>query len=83
MIPKADGDSTPLGQRTLSVPPVVYRIWASLRLGIFGSGFWGGCLVQYLVLVTGFLRLKPGFLLHWILRRFCLGLEEEGREGEC
>ena len=33
MIPKADGDSTRLGQRPLSVLPVVYRLWASLRLG--------------------------------------------------
>ena len=33
MIPKADGDSTPLDQRPLSVLPVVYRLWASLRLG--------------------------------------------------
>ena len=33
MIPKADGDSTLLGQRPLSVLPVVYRLWASLRLG--------------------------------------------------
>ena len=33
MIPKAYGDSTPLGQRPLSVLPVVYRLWASLRLG--------------------------------------------------
>ena len=33
MIPNADGDSTPLGQRPLSVLPVVYRLWASLRLG--------------------------------------------------
>ena len=33
MIPKADGDSTPLGQRPLGVLPVVYRLWASLRLG--------------------------------------------------
>ena len=33
MTPKADGDSTPLGQRPLSVLPVVYRLWASLRLG--------------------------------------------------
>ena len=33
MIPKADGDSTPLGQRPLSVLPVVYKLWASLRLG--------------------------------------------------
>ena len=28
MIPKTDGDATPLGQRPLSVLPVVYRIWA-------------------------------------------------------
>ena len=27
MIPKADGDATPLGQRPLSVFPVVYRVW--------------------------------------------------------
>ena len=33
MIPKADGDSTPSGQRPLSVLPVVCRLWASLRLG--------------------------------------------------
>ena len=33
MIPKADGDSTPLGQQLPSVLPVVYRLWASLRLG--------------------------------------------------
>ena len=33
MIPKADGDSTPLRERTLSVLPVVYGLWASLRLG--------------------------------------------------
>ena len=35
MIPKADGDSTPLGQRPLCVLTVVYRLWASLRLGHF------------------------------------------------
>ena len=33
LIPEADGDSTPLDQRPLSVPFVVYRLWASLRLG--------------------------------------------------
>ena len=32
MIPKTDGDSTPLGQRPLSVLPIVYRIWASGRI---------------------------------------------------
>ena len=30
-IPKAGGDATPLGQRPLSVLPVVYRLWASTR----------------------------------------------------
>ena len=33
MIPQTDGDSTPLGQRPLSVLPAVFRLWASLRLG--------------------------------------------------
>ena len=33
MIPKTDGDATPLGQRPLSVLPVVYRVWASARTG--------------------------------------------------
>ena len=33
LIPKADGDSTLLGQRPLSVLSVVYRLWASRRLG--------------------------------------------------
>ena len=32
-IPKAHGDCPPLGQRPLSVLPVDYRLWASLRLG--------------------------------------------------
>ena len=33
MIPKTDGDSTPLGQRPLCVLPIVYRVWASARMG--------------------------------------------------
>ena len=32
MIPKTDGDATPLGQRPLSVLPIVYRFWASARM---------------------------------------------------
>ena len=32
MIPKTDGDATPLGQRPLSVLPTAYRIWASGRM---------------------------------------------------
>ena len=41
IIPKADGDSTPLGQRHLSVLLVVYRLWASLRLGHLREWFEG------------------------------------------
>ena len=33
MILKADGDFSPLGQRSLGVLPLVCRLWASLRLG--------------------------------------------------
>ena len=32
MIPRTDGDATPLGQRPLSVLPIAYRIWASARM---------------------------------------------------
>ena len=33
MIPETDGDAAPLGQRPLSVLPIVYRVWASSRMG--------------------------------------------------
>ena len=36
MIPKAEGDSTPLGQRPLCVLPVVHGLWASVRLAHSG-----------------------------------------------
>ena len=39
MIPKTDGDATPLGQRPLIVLPIVYRIWASARVGQLGCWF--------------------------------------------
>ena len=39
MIPKTDGDATPLGQRPLSVLPIVYRIWASARMGQLDDWF--------------------------------------------
>ena len=38
-IPKTDGDATPLGQRPLSVLPVVYRIWASARMSQLDGWF--------------------------------------------
>ena len=52
MIPKADGDSTPLGQRPLCVLPVVYRLWA-FGLVIFGSRSKGGCLSRFFSLGNG------------------------------
>ena len=39
MIPKTDGDATPLSQRPLSVLPVVYRIWASARMSQLDGWF--------------------------------------------
>ena len=55
MIPKADGDSAPLGQRPLSVLPVVYRLWSGLR---------GGCLDRCLVLVMVYIG--GGLVLHCV-----------------
>ena len=56
MIPKADGDSAPLGQRPLSVLPVVYRLWASLRLGHLREWVEGGCLNRCIAQVMVYLR---------------------------
>ena len=39
MILKTDGDATPLGQRPLGVLPIVYRIWASARMGQLDGWF--------------------------------------------
>ena len=64
MVPKTDGDSTPLGQRPLSVLPVVYRVWASAKMSQLG----------YLTLssVPGVVvgRWKHGILLLLTLRKF-------------
>ena len=71
MIPKADGDATPLSQRPLSVLPIVYRVWASARMGqLDGSGLGYLILSSVLGLVVG--RWKLGFLLLLILRKFLL-----------
>ena len=40
MIPKAQVDSTSLGQRPLCVLPVVYRLWASVRLAHLKDWFY-------------------------------------------
>ena len=39
MIPKTHADATPFGHRPLSVLPVVYRIWASARMGQLDGWF--------------------------------------------
>ena len=40
MIPKTDGDATPLGHRPFSVLRVVYRIWAFAHMGQLENWFW-------------------------------------------
>ena len=60
MIPKVDGDATPLGQRPLCVLPVVYRVWASARMMQLEPWF--------LVLVKVEVLWKLGSLLRWILK---------------
>ena len=39
VIPKVDGDATPLAQRCLGVLPIVCRIWASARMGQLDDWF--------------------------------------------
>ena len=74
MIPKTDGD-TPLGQRLLSVLPVVHRIWASARMCQLEDWFLSlGCLNLSSVLEVVVGRWKLGFLLLLILRKFLLVL---------
>ena len=63
MIPKTDGGSTSLGQRPLSVLPVVYRIWAFF-------GYLSLSSVQVVVAVQP----MPGIPLRLTLRKFLLVL---------
>ena len=73
MIPKVVGDATPLGQRPLSVLPVVFRIWASARMGQLEDWFCLGFRILFLVLVVVAALLKLGIPPLLILRRFFLG----------
>ena len=74
MIPKTDGDATPLGQRPLSVLPIVHRIWASARMGQLDG--WFKSWVPDAVFSAGVFvdQLRHGKLLLLILRRFLLEL---------
>ena len=69
LIPKSDGNATPLGQRPLSVLPVVYRIWASARMVQLEVGFSLGSRTLFFVLVVVASLLRLGTPLRWILRR--------------
>ena len=60
MIPKADGDSTLLGQRPLCVLPVVDWLWASVRLGHSQHWFTPGSLTLFKVRVKESLVWTPG-----------------------
>ena len=70
MISKAEGDSTPLGQRPLCVLPVVFRLWASVRLSHLKE--WFSSWVPDSVFSAGkvSLRLMLGMPLPLTLRRF-------------
>ena len=72
MISEADGDSTPQGQRPLSVLPVVYRLWASLRLGHLRKWVEGWLPKSVFSLGNGSSSVGAGSLLRWILRRISL-----------
>ena len=74
MIPETDGDSTPLGQRPLSVLRLCTGCGLPFGLEICESGLRGGYLNRCLVLVMVYLQWKPGSLLRWILRKFFLAL---------
>ena len=68
MIPKTDGDATPLGQRPLSVLSVVYRIWARQEWCSLKSGSGLGSPARSLVLVVVVVLLRLGTQLLWISR---------------
>ena len=77
MIPEADGDATPLGQRPLSVLPVVHRICVLFVCFSWRIGFGRGSLILYSVLVVGVVLLKLGLPLLWISRwSFLSGIVE-------
>ena len=75
MIPMVDGDATPLGQRLLCVLLVAYRLWASVRMEHWESGFVPWCLPQFTVLGEGAARLRLGILRLLMLSKYCLEIE--------
>ena len=74
MIPKTDGDSTSLGQRPLSVLPIVYRVWASARMSQLEEWFKSWVPDAVYSAGGGRVRLRHGILLLLTLRKFLLVL---------
>ena len=73
MIPKADGDSTPLGQRPPQcAPDCVQAVGFTFGLDIFGSGLKGWLPQSVFSLGNGLSSVEAWFST--ILRRFLLGL---------
>ena len=70
MIPKTDGDATPLGQRPHSVLSIVYRVWASARMVQLGE--WFRSWVPVFSAGGGRGSVRLGILLLLILRKFLL-----------
>ena len=71
MIPKDDGDAVPLGQRPLCVLPVVYRLWASVRMCHLEEWFHSWVPDSVYSAGGGAAPLKLGILLRWISKKFC------------
>ena len=74
LIPKVGGDSTPLGQRPLSVRPVVYRIWASARMQQLEGWFQSWVPSSVYSAGNGRSSVQLGTLLLLILKRSLLVL---------
>ena len=74
MIPKSDGDATPLGQRPLSVLPVVYRIWASARVGQLEDWFQSWVPDSVFSAGCGRGSVEAWYATALILRKFLLAL---------
>ena len=74
MIPKTDGDATPLGLWPLSVLPIAFVFWPLLGCYSWRVGISLGSLILSVVLEVVAVLLRLGILLLLILRRCFLGL---------
>ena len=68
IIPKTEGNATPLGQRPLSVLPIENSLWATVRLEHL-QAWCDSWLPLFSVLVKVGALLMLGTLHRWILRK--------------